>query len=206
MVIKNRPAESDTLSMHSQNDNAANLDSYDEDPSQDSFYKLCERSKPTAQMVTKKNEEKSISDGTYISPPGCIGVLKNVTINGDQISFDLVTLGGVKMEDIRTWTNSNKIFIRNINLDKNRFDCKNLKVVNSFQVTKTTAKTASGSAIPELITPSYVDLEPQESNLIHLIVYGGQKVDMYETNDDIIIIKGPADLSKDIDVTLYPEI
>ena len=81
-----------------------------------------------------------------------------------------------------------------------------MKVVNSFQVTKTTAKTASGSATPELITPSYVDLEPQESNLIHLIVYGSQKVDMYETNDDIIIIKGPADLSKDIDVTLYPEI
>ena len=94
-------AESDTLSMDSQNDNAANLDSYDEDPSQDSFYKLCERSKPTAQMVTKKNEEKSISDGTYISPPGYIGVLKNVTINGDQISFDLVALDGVKMDQFK---------------------------------------------------------------------------------------------------------
>ena len=53
-----------------------------------------------------------------------------MTINGDQISFDLVTLGGVKMEAIRTWTNSNKIFIRNINLDKNRFDCKNLVVID----------------------------------------------------------------------------
>ena len=67
--------ESDTLSMDSQNDNATNLDSYDEDSNQDSFYKLCERSKPTAQMATKKSEEKSFSDCTYVSPPGCIGVL-----------------------------------------------------------------------------------------------------------------------------------
>ena len=38
-------------------------------------------------MVTKKSEEKSISDGTYVSPPGCIQELKSLNTSASSIKY-----------------------------------------------------------------------------------------------------------------------
>ena len=67
------------------------------------FQKIFHRTRKSAQVVTMKSGEKSISDGSYISPPGHISTLKNVSVTEDAISLQLVTMAGVRMEDGRTW-------------------------------------------------------------------------------------------------------
>ena len=74
--------------------------------SEDNFYKLCHREKSTAQTVTMKSEERSIAEGSYISPPGHLSSIKNIQIKENETSFDLVSMSGVRMEDGRTWPNT----------------------------------------------------------------------------------------------------
>ena len=126
------------------------------------FYQICHRNKSTAQTVTMKSEEKSIADGGYISPPGHLSTIKYVQKIENNISFNLVSMSGVRMEDGRTWSNSSKIFSRKIILKNDGFETE-LKVLNSFEVTSSNEKTAKGSVIPQLTNPAYVDLEPPES-------------------------------------------
>ena len=71
------------------------------------FQKIFHRTRKSAQVVTMKSGEKSISDGSYISPPGHISTLKNVSVTEDAISLQLVTMAGVRMEDGRTWVRFN---------------------------------------------------------------------------------------------------
>ena len=123
-------------------------------------------------------------------------------IRENKISFNLVSMSGVRMEDGRTWSNSSKIFSRKIVLKNDGFETE-LKVLNSFEVTSSNEKTAKGSVIPQLTNPAYVDLEPPESANLHLVIFGGQAVDKYTTSDDLIIIKGPADFSGAVDVTVW---
>ena len=63
--------------------------------SESGFYQVCHRSKPSAQNVTLKAEEKSITDGSYISPPGHLATIKNLNQNESEVSFNLVSMGGV---------------------------------------------------------------------------------------------------------------
>ena len=86
---------------------------------------------------------------------------------------------------------------------KNHFDAQQLKVINSFQITSSNERTTKGSVIQQLTTPAYVDLEPQGSSNIHLVIFGGQSVDKYITSDDLVVIKGPADFSGEVDVTVW---
>ena len=168
------------------------------------FYQIYHRNKSTAQTVTMKSEEKSIADGGYISPPGHLSTIKNVQKIENKISFNLVSMSGVRMEDGRTWSNSSKIFSRKIILKNDGFETE-LKVLNSFEVTSSNKKTAKfkGGVISQLTNPAYVDLEPPESANLHLVIFGGQAVDKYTTSDDLIIIKGPADFSGAVDVTVW---
>ena len=165
--------------------------------SDENFYNLCHRVKSTAQTVTMKSEERSITEGSYISPPGHLSSIKNIQIKDDETSFDLVSMSGIRMEAGRTWPNSSKIFSRKVILKNNSFDTNNLRVLNSFEITSSNEKTNKGSVIPQLSNPAYVDLEPPESKNLHLVIFGGQSVDKYTTSDDLIVIKGPADLSGD---------
>ena len=68
------------------------------------FQKIFHRTRKSAQVVTMKSGEKSISDCSYISPPGHVSTLKNVSVTEDAISLQLVTMAGVRMEDGRTWS------------------------------------------------------------------------------------------------------
>ena len=169
----------------------------------ENFYKLCGRQKQTAQVVTMKAEERSINDGSYISPPGHLSTVKNLIKNETELSFNLVTMSGVRMEDGRTWPNAGKMFSRKVILKEDNFDTKTLKVLSSFQVTSSSDRTTKGSVIPELINSAYIDLEPPKSENMHLVIFGGQYVDKYTTSDDLVIIKGPADFSSAVDVTLW---
>ena len=100
--------------------------------SDENFYNLCHRVKSTAQTVTMKSEERSITEGSYISPPGHLSSIKNIQIKDDETSFDLVSMSGIRMEDGRTWPNSSKIFSRKVILKNNSFDTNNLRVLISF--------------------------------------------------------------------------
>ena len=63
--------------------------------SDENFYNLCHRVKSTAQTVTMKSEERSITEGSYISPPGHLSSIKNIQIKDDETSFDLVSMSGI---------------------------------------------------------------------------------------------------------------
>ena len=64
-------------------------------------------------MVTKKSEEKSISDGTYVSPPGCIQELKSLNTSASSIKY----VANKNLSQIKYLTNkesvANKIFVNN---------------------------------------------------------------------------------------------
>ena len=83
-----------------------------------------------------------------------------------------------------------------------------IKTLKSFQTTSSHKnKTCKGSVIPKLMNASWVDLEPEESNKINLILHGGQNVDTLKTSDDVIVMKGNLSCEKFsdevIDVTRY---
>ena len=67
------------------------------------FYQICHCDKTKAKTVTMILEEKSIADGSYILPPGHSSTIKNVQQIENKISFDLVSMSGVRIENRRMW-------------------------------------------------------------------------------------------------------
>ena len=53
--------------------------------------------------VTSKAEEKTISNDNHVQPAGHLTVVKNLTYDDDTISGQLISLGGTRMEEQRTW-------------------------------------------------------------------------------------------------------
>ena len=128
--------------------------------SDENFYNLCHRVKSTAQTVTMKSEERSITEGSYISPPGHLSSIKNIQIKDDETSFDLVSMSGIRMEDGRTWPNSSKIFSRKVILKNNSFDTNKCISV----LVKTSSKTH--------LSISFCDLSP---NLLYIVTINNKQ-------------------------------
>ena len=174
-----------------------------------SFVKVKERQmKMVTRTVTGKAEEASIQDDSHIAPPGHVMFLKNKNVDGDNITGQMINLGGVRMEDGRTWSMSNNLMSRTIDINENRLELGDLTMLKSFQITAShKSKTSKGSVTPALLNAGAVDLEAETSFLLDVILYGGQYTDRVITSDDIIRISGnvSSNLSdSNIYVTQYP--
>ena len=134
--------------------------------------------------------------------------LKNHQTVNSEVSGQLISIGGTKMEDGRTWSHSQVLFSRGFQVTNSGINLEKLTHLKSFQVTSSHKnKTSSGSSTPRLMNAAFCDLETPESSEIKAVIYGGQSVDSGLTSDEIVIIKGTItkDISKaDIDVTRFP--
>ena len=134
--------------------------------------------------------------------------LKNHQVQGSEVSGQLISLGGTKMEDGRTWGSSQDLMSRSFKITNSSIDLGKLSTLKSFQITASHKnRTSSGSSTPRLMNAAACDLENETSTEIKAILYGGQSVDNALTSDEIVLIQGTIceDLSKaKIDVTRYP--
>ena len=158
--------------------------------------------------VTGKAEEASIQDDNYIPPPGHVMFLKNKSVDGNNLIGQMISLGGVRMEDGRTWSLANNLMSRTIKISENCLELGDIAMLKSFQITAShKSKTSKGSVTPALLNAGTVDLEPDTSFLLRIVLYGGQYTDRVTTSDDIVTITGTVHLNfsdSNIDVTKYP--
>ena len=125
-----------------------------------------------------------------------------------EVSGQIISLGGTKMEDGRTWGFSQDLMSRTFAITNSDIELGKLTTLKSFQITSSHKnRTSSGSSTPRLMNAAAVDLESPESSEIKAIIYGGQSADTGLTLDEIVLIEGTIteDLSKSkIDVTRFP--
>ena len=133
---------------------------------------------------------------------------KKFKTDGVEVCGQMLSLGGTKMEEGRTWGQSQDLMSRTIRLTNSSLEVGKLSHLKSFHVTSSHKnRTSSGSSTPRLMNAASCDLEPQESSEIRAVIYGGHLVDTGLTSDEIVVIKGKVieDMSKaTIDVTRYP--
>ena len=67
------------------------------------FKKVFTRQMSSANVTTAKSEEKRLEDDQYVPPPGHISFLKELVNDGGAGSATMITLGGVRMQESRTW-------------------------------------------------------------------------------------------------------
>ena len=139
---------------------------------------------------------------------GHVSFLKNRICDENKVTASLLSLGGTRMEDGRTWGHSNVIMCRKIQVSNTSMELRKLSNLKSFQVTASHKNTtSSGSSTPRLMNAASCDLENPESNLLRAVLYGGQSVDTGLTSDTLVLIKGEVEdeISKSkIEVTQYP--
>ena len=110
--------------------------------------------------------------------------LKNHDSTPDEVSGQLISLGGTRMEDGRTWGYSQDLMSRTFKISDSNIVLDKLTSLKTFQVTSSHKNsTSKGSSTPGLTNAAFCDLEPPTSNIIRAIVYGGQKVDTGLTSD-----------------------
>ena len=163
------------------------------------FVKIKERiNKMVTRTVTTKAEEQNIKDDNYISPSGHMMFLKNKVVDGPNISAQLVGLGGARMSDGRTWSMASTLMSRTIDISGDDLELGDLTVMKSFQITSSHKnKTCMGSVTPNLINAGATDLEPEESFLLRVVIYGGQFTDKIVTSDEVILITGTVECDMD---------
>ena len=77
--------------------------------------------------------------------------LKNAVIVGDNVKGQMVSLGGVRMQDGRTWKTASTLTSRTIDITDDCLDLGQLTTLKSFQITSShNNKTTLGSVIPLL--------------------------------------------------------
>ena len=134
--------------------------------------------------------------------------LKNHDSTPDEVSGQLISLGGTRMEDGRTWGYSQDLMSRTFKISDSNIVLDKLTSLKTFQVTSSHKNsTSKGSSTPGLTNAAFCDLEPPTSNIIRAIVYGGQKVDTGLTSDEVIKIEGEIHENineSSIDITRYP--
>ena len=97
------------------------------------FIKVFTRKINPAPVKTDKAEEKLLDDDQYVPPPGHIGLIKGLRSNpegGGAAQF--VSLGGSRMEEVRTWNHASEMFSRSLDWSGNSFDVGDLTRLNSF--------------------------------------------------------------------------
>ena len=134
--------------------------------------------------------------------------LKNAVIVGDNVKGQMVSLGGVRMQDGRTWKTASTLTSRTIDITDDCLDLGQLTTLKSFQITSShNNKTTLGSVIPLLTNAAAVDLQSSAFDDLEVILYGGQYCDRVVTSNEVITIKGSIEENinnSQIDVTRYP--
>ena len=168
------------------------------------FQKVFTRKVSSASVTTAKSEEKRLEDDQYVPPPGHISFLKEKVCDGTTGKAKLVTLGGARMQETRTWKFAAELFCRNFCWSSGAFVLDDLLRLKCFQVTTTSARTCTGSVTTPLFGATFVDLEPEESNKFHLIIAFGEDVERFVSNSSILEVKGTVDDDKiEADVTKW---
>ena len=78
------------------------------------FQKVFTRQMSSANVTTAKSEEKRLEDDQYVPPSGHISFLKNWDSDGGAGHASMVTLGGVRMQESRTWKYASELFSRSL--------------------------------------------------------------------------------------------
>lgn len=174
-----------------------------------SFLKIKERNlKLVTRTVTAKAEEQNIKDDNYIPTSGHLMFLKNKVVDGEDLRAQMISLGGVRMSEGRTWSMASTLMSRTLEITDDGLTLGDLTTLKSFQVTASHKnKTSKGSVTPNLMNATAVDLESDESFLMKVVIYGGQFTDAIVTSDEVITICGMVrqDINNsDIQVTRYP--
>ena len=133
--------------------------------------------------------------------------LKNRREENSEVCGQLISLGGTKMEDGRTWGHSQVLMSRCYKITNSSIELDKMTRIKSFQITSShNNTTCSGSSTPRLMNAAYIDLEPAESSVLKAVIYGGQSADTGLTSDEIVMIQGTIieDINKaKISVTRY---
>ena len=145
-------------------------------------------------MKTDKAEEKLLDDDQYIPPPGHLAFVKGHKSHGEENFAQIVSIGGSRMDEVRTWGHASELFTRSLEWSEQSFEVGDLDRLNSFQVTTTKKRTSKGSVTLPLHGATFVDFEPESSNIFHILVAHGQNLETFTTNDSIMIMKGDANL------------
>ena len=96
--------------------------------------------------------------------------LKNAAIVGNNVKGQMVSLGGVRMQDGCTWKTASTLVSRTIKITDDCLDLGQLSTLKSFQITSShNNRTTSGSVIPLLTNAATVDL--QSSALITWMLF-----------------------------------
>ena len=156
------------------------------------FLKVFTRKVNTAAVKTDKAEEKLLEDDQYVPPPGHIGFLKELRLNTGGGHAKFVSLGGSRMQEVRTWNHASEIFSRTLHWKGQSFEVADLSRLPSFKVTTSNKRTSKGSVTIPLHGATFVDFEKEESNQFHLLIAHGQNLETFTTNDSVLIIKGDA--------------
>ena len=76
----------------------------------------------TAAVKTDKAEEKLLDDDQYIPPPGQLAFVKGLRSHGDQSSAQIVSIGGSRMDEVRTWGHASELFSRSLEWSRQSFE------------------------------------------------------------------------------------
>ena len=166
------------------------------------FMKVFTKRINKAAVKTDKAEEKLLEDEQYVPPPGHVGILKGLKTSESGGAAQYVSLGGSRMDEVRTWGHATELFSRSLAWSTRCFDVGGLIRLGSFQVTTPSARTSQGSVTLPLHGASFVDLEPESSTEFHLLVVHGQNLETFTTNDSILVMKGDAFLDN-VNVTKW---
>ena len=158
----------------------------------DNFQKVFTKRLSTANITKSKADEKLLDDEQYVPPPGHFSFLKGKSTDGAAGDAYLLSLGGTRMQESRTWKTASDFFARNLSWSSGNFVFGDLQRLNSFKVTTSNnkVKKCSGSVTASLFGATFVDLEPEESNNFHLLVVFGEDVDRFCSNNALFEIKG----------------
>ena len=114
------------------------------------FQKAFTREMSSANVTTVKAEEKKLEDNQYVPPPGHISFLKKRNSEGGAGGALMVTLGGVGMQESRTWKYASELFSRRLKWTSGSFETGELLRLKSFQVTTVNSRTSTGSVTAPL--------------------------------------------------------
>ena len=143
-----------------------------------------------ANVSAAKAEEKKLEDNQYVPPPGHISFLKERHSEGGAGGASMVTLGGVRMQESRTWKYASELFSRRLKWTSGSFETGELLRLKSFQVTTANSRTSTGSVTAPLFGATFLDIEPEDSSEFHLIVAFGENVERFCSNNSIFVMKG----------------
>ena len=152
--------------------------------------KIKERNfKMVTRTVTAKAEEKSIRLDDHIPPPGHSTFVKKKVCLGGEVSAQLISIGGVRMQDGQTWQTASCIMSRTIKVNEDGLTLGDLSHLKSFQLTSSHKnRTTKGSVLPNLTNSASVDLSDEIYDSLDIVMYGGQFVDKITTSGEVLTI------------------